>query len=109
MQAGTLFAHDLPIYGHVVPNTAAQCRCSFESPWGSSAPSSVPNATPNPQTGSLSLIDKQNTAPFIFLPVKFGDLAVSTLADSRAMHSFLAASLLPKLRDLPSFVSIVPC
>ena len=69
----------------------------------------MPNATPTPQTGSLSLVDEQTSAPFVFLPVQFGDLAVSALVDSGAMHNFLAASLLPKLRDSPSFVSIVPC
>ena len=66
----------------------------------------MPNATPTPQTGSLSLVDEQTSAPFVFLPVQFGDLAVSALVDSGAMHNFLAASLLPKLRDSPSFV---PC
>ena len=45
----------------------------------------------------------------VFLPVKFGDLAVSALIDSEAMHNFLAASLIPKLLDYPSFVSIVSC
>ena len=35
-------------------------------------------------------------------------MAVSTLVDSGAIHNFLAASLLPKLRDSPSFASIVP-
>ena len=109
MQAGTPFAPDLLMYGHVEPNTTEQCRCSFESPGGSSAPSSVPNATLTPQTGSLSLVDKHTSAPFVFLPVQFGDFAVSTLVDSGAMHSFFAASLLPKLRDLPSFVLTVPC
>ena len=109
MQAGTPFAPDLLIYGHVEPNTAEQRRCSFESPGGSSAPSLVPNATPTPQTGSLSLVDEQTSAPFMFLPVQFGDLAVSALVDSGAMHNFLTASLLPKLQDSPSFVSIVPC
>ena len=110
MQADTLFSPDLLIYGHVEPNTAEQCRCSFESPGGSSAPHSVANATPTPQTGSLSLIDAADFCSFhVFLPVQFGDLAVSTLVNSGAMHNFLAASLLPKLRDSPSFMSIVPC
>ena len=45
----------------------------------------------------------------MFLPVKFSDLAVSALIDSGAMQNFLAASLLPKLQDKPSFVSIVLC
>ena len=109
MQAGTPFAPDLLVYGHVEPNTAEQYRCSFESPGGSSAPSSVPNATPTPWTSSLSLVDEQTSAPFMFLPVQFGDLAVSTLLDFGAMRNFFAASFLPKLCDLPSFVSIVLC
>ena len=45
----------------------------------------------------------------MFLPVKFGDLAVSAPIDSRAMHNFLAPSLLTKLQDSTSFVSNVPC
>ena len=45
----------------------------------------------------------------MFLPVQFGYLAVSTLVDSGATHKFLAASLLPKLWDSPSIVSIVAC
>ena len=36
-------------------------------------------------------------------------MAVFALVDFGATHNFLAASLLPKLRDLPSFVSIIPC
>ena len=43
------------------------------------------------------------------LPEKFGDFAVSALLDSGAIHNFLAASLLPKLQDAPTFVLIVPC
>ena len=66
MQAGTLFAPNLLIYGHVEPNTAEQRRCSFESPGGSSAPSLVSNTTPTPQTGSLSLVDEQFLL-FLFL------------------------------------------
>ena len=97
MQADTPFTPDLLTYGHVVPNTAEQHRSSFESPGGSSTPSLVPNVTPTPQTGSLSLVNGQTSAPFVFLPVKFGDLAVSFLVNSGAMHNFLAASLLPKL------------
>ena len=100
MQADTPFAPDLLTYGHVAPNTAGQCRSSFESPGGSSAPNLVPNATPTPQTGSLSLVNEQTSAPFVFLPVKFGDLAVSALGDSGAMHNFLTASLLPKAMRL---------
>ena len=69
----------------------------------------MPNATSTPQTSNLSLVDEQTSAPFVFLPVKFGDLAVSALVDSGAMHKFLTVSLLPKLRDSPSFLSIVPC
>ena len=68
----------------------------------------MPN-TPTPQIGSLSLVDEQTSAPFVFLPVQFDYLGVFALVDSGAMHNFLAASLLPKLRDLHSFVSIVPC
>ena len=97
MQAGTPFAPDPLIYGHVKPNIVEQCRCSFRSPGGSSTPSSVPNATPTPQTSSLSLVDEQTSAPFMFLPVQFGDLAVSALVDFGAIHNFLVASFLPKL------------
>ena len=57
----------------------------------------MPNATPTPQTGSLRLVNEQTSAHFVFLPVKFGDLVVSALVDSGAMHNFLATSLLPKL------------
>ena len=39
----------------------------------------------------------------------FGNLAVSALVDSGAMHNFLAGSLLLQLQDSPSFVSIVLC
>ena len=45
----------------------------------------------------------------MFLPVKFSDLAVSALIDSGATHNFLAAYLLPKLWDKPSFISIILC
>ena len=90
-------------------NTPEQCRCRFESLGGSSAPHLVANATPTPQSSSLNLVYKQTAAPFMFLPVQFGDLAVSTLLNSGAIHNFLAASLLHKLRDSPSFISIVPC
>ena len=69
----------------------------------------MPLTTPTPQTGSLSLFGEQTSAPVVFLPVKFNDLAVSALIDSGAMYNYLAASLLPKLRDSTSFVSIVPC
>ena len=106
MHAGTLFTPDLLKYGHVVPNPAEQCRSSFESPGGSSAPSSVLIATPTPQTGSLSLVDEHTSASFMFFPVQFGDLAVSALVDSRAMHNFLAISLLPKLCDHPALCQL---
>ena len=99
MQVDTTFAIDLLTYRHVVPKSADQCKCSFEYPGGSSAPNLVPNATQTPQTGSLSLVTEQTSALVVFLPAKFGDLAVFALVDSRAMHNFLAASLLPKLRD----------
>ena len=69
----------------------------------------MPIATPTPQTGSFSLFYAQTSALFVFLPVRFGDLAVSVLVDSRAMYNFLTAFFLPKLRDSPPFVSIVPC
>ena len=54
---------------------------------------------PNPQTSSLSLIAEQTSAPVVFLPEKFGNLAVSALIDSEAMYNFLATSILPKLQD----------
>ena len=57
----------------------------------------MPIATPTPQIGSLGLVGEQTSAPVVFLPVKFGDLAVSALIDSGATHNFLAVSLLPKL------------
>ena len=109
MQADTSFAPDLLTYGHVAPNTAEQRRSSFESPGGSSPPSLVPNATLTPQTGSLSLVNEHISAPFLFLPVKFGDLAVFALVNSGATRNFLADSLLPKLQDSPYFVSIISC
>ena len=62
MQAGTPFGPDLLLYGHIKPYTAEQRRCSFESPGGSSTLNLVPNATPTPQTGSLSLADEQISA-----------------------------------------------
>ena len=99
MQADTTFAIDLLIYGHLVPKSADQSKCFFESSGGSNAPNLVPNATLIPQTGSLSLVGEQTSAPIVFLPVKFGDLAVSALIDSGAIYNFLTASLLPKLRD----------
>ena len=76
--------------------------------WGQQCAQFSANATPTPQTGSLSLVDEQTSAPFIFLPVKFGDLVISALVDSGAMHNFFAAFFLPKLQDSPSFVSIIP-
>ena len=79
MQTDTTFATDLPIYGHVVPQTAKQCGSNFEHSGSGSAPSSVPIATPNPQTGSLSLVAEKASDPVVFLPVKYGDLAVSAL------------------------------
>ena len=57
----------------------------------------MPNATPTPQTSSLSLVAEQNSDPIVFLPVKYGDLAVSALIDSGVMYNFLTASLLTKL------------
>ena len=59
----------------------------------------MPIATPNPQIGSLGLVNQQISALVVFLPIKFGDLAVSTLLDSGAIHNFLAASLFPKLQN----------
>ena len=110
MQADTTFATDLLTYGHVEPKYCRAAQEQFWVAWGSSsAPSLVPNATPTPQTGSLSLVGEQTSAPVVFLLVQFSDLAVSALIDSGAMHNFLAVSLLPKLWDPPSFVSIVPC
>ena len=97
MQADTSFATDLLIYGHVAPKSADQCKCSFGYPGGSNAPNLVPNVTQTHQSSSLSLVADQTSAPVVFLPVKFGDLAVSALLDSGAMHNFLIASLLPKL------------
>ena len=97
MQADTTFATDLPIYGHVAPKSAEQCRSNLEHSGSGSVPSLVPIATPNPQIGSLSLVGEQISAPVVFLPIKFGDLAVSALIDSGAIYNFLAASLLPKL------------
>ena len=97
MQADNIFATDLPIYSHIVPKTAEQRRSNFEHSGSGSAPSLVPIATPTPQIGSLGLVGEQISAPFVFLSVKFSDLAVSALLDSGATHNFLAASLLPKL------------
>ena len=99
MRADTTFATDLLTYGHVAPKSADQRKCSFGCPGCSSAPNLVPNATQTSHTGSLSLVAEQTSAPVVFLPVKFGDLAVSALIDSGATHNFLAASLLTKLRD----------
>ena len=109
MQANTTFTTDLLIYGHVVPKSTDQPKCIFESFGGSNAPNLVPNTNPTPQTGSLSLVTGQASAPVVFLPVKFGDLAASALTDSGAMHNFLTASLLTKLQDSTYFVLIVPC
>ena len=109
MQADTTFSTDLLIYGHVVPNAPGQHRSSFEFPGVGSLPSLVPNATLTPHTSSLSLVTEQTSAPVVFLPAQFIDLAVSTLIDSGATHNFLKNSFLPKLQNSPSFVSIVPC
>ena len=109
MQAGTSFAMICLNMGMFYPILKRSAGAGFESPGGSSAPSLVPNATPTPWISSLSLVNEQTSDLFVFLPVQFGDLAVSALVDSGAIYNFLAASLLPKLRDSPSFVSIVPC
>ena len=82
-----------------MPKSADQRKCSFGCPGGSNAPNLVQNITQIHQTGSLSLVADQTSALVVFLPVKFGDLAVSALIDSGAIHNFLAASLLPKLQD----------
>ena len=55
------------------------------------------------------MVDEQTSAPFMFLPVLFGELAVFALVDFGAMHNFLAASLLLQLQDSPSFALIVTC
>ena len=99
MQTDTTFSTDIPIYRHVALKSADQPRCIFESSGGSNACNLVPNAIPTPQTGSLSLVAEQTSAPVVFLPVKFGDLAVFALIDSGATYKFLVDSLLPKLRD----------
>ena len=99
MQVDTTFATNLPTYGHVVPKTAEQHKSSFEHFGRGSAPSLVPIATPTSQIGSLVLVGEQTSAPVVFLPVKFGDLAVSALIDSGEIHNFLSASLLTKLQD----------
>ena len=59
----------------------------------------MPIATLTPQISSLGLVGAQNSALVVFLPVKFGDLAVSALIDSVAIYNFLADSFLPKLQD----------
>ena len=99
MHVDTTFATDLYTFGHVAPKSADQPKCSFGCHGGSNAPNLVPNITQTTQTGSLSLVADQNSALVVFLPVKFGDLAASAVIDSGATHKFLAASLLPKLRD----------
>ena len=109
MQVDTTFATELLIYGHVVPKSADQCKCSFGCLGGSNAPNLVPNITQTPQTSSLSLVAKQTYAPVVFLPVTFSELAISALIDFGATHNFFAASLPTKLRDLTSLVSIVLC
>ena len=99
MQADTTFAADLPTFKHAAPKSADQSKSSFGCAGGSNAPNLVPNITQTTQTGSLSLVAEQYSAPVVFLFVKFGDLAVFALLDSGVTHNFLAASLLPKLRD----------
>ena len=99
MLADTTFATDLPIYEYVAPKSAEQRRSNFEHSGSSNAPSLVPIATPSPQIVSLGLVGEQTSALVVFLPVEFGDLAVSALLDSGATHNFLAASFIPKLRD----------
>ena len=99
MQAGTTFATDLLTFGHVAPKSADHPKYIFEHSGSGSAPSLVPIATLTPQIGSLGLLGEHISAPIVFLPVKFGDLAVSALLDSGATYNFLSASLLPKLRD----------
>ena len=99
MQADTIFATDLLSYGHVVPKPADQSKCSFKYPGGSNSPNLVPTITQTTRTGSLSLVADQTSAPVVFLPVKFGDLAVSAWIDSVATYNFLVASPPPKLRD----------
>ena len=109
MQADTIFATDLLTFGHVVPKSSDHPKCIFEHSGSGDAPSSVPIATPTPHTGSLSLVDEHNSALFVFLPVKFDDLAVSAMVDYGAIYNLLATTLLPKLQDSSSFVPIVPC
>ena len=58
MQANTTFATDLLTFGHVAPKSVDQHKCIFESFGGSNAPTLVSNATPTPQTGSLSLVSE---------------------------------------------------
>ena len=68
--------------GMLRPNLQISASAVLSLPGGSSAPNLVPNATQTPQTGSLSLVAEQTSAPVVFFPVKFGDLAVSALIDS---------------------------
>ena len=97
MQVDTTFATVLLTFWHIAPKSADQPKCIFEHSGSGSAPSSVPIATPTPQIGSLGLVGEQISAPVVFLSLKFGGLAVSTLIDSGAIHNLLASSLLPKL------------
>ena len=97
MQANTTFVTDLLTFGYIVPKSIDYPKCIFESSGSGNSPSSVPIATPNPQIGSLGLAGEQTSALVVFLPVKFGDFAVSALLDYGATHSFLVASLIPKL------------
>ena len=68
MQAKHLLLPLICLYmGMFAPKSSDQCKCSFECPGGSNAPNSVPNAPQTTQTGSLSLIDEQTSAPgFVF-------------------------------------------
>ena len=83
--------------GMLRPNLRISPSAFFEHSGSSSSPSLVPIATPTPQIGSLGLFGEQISALVVFLPVKFGDLAVSSLLDSGATYDFLATSLLPKI------------
>ena len=69
----------------------------------------MPNTVATDKPATLSSIDEQTSAPFVPLPVKFGEHAVSALVDSRATHNFIAASLFQKLQFLPAFVFAAPC
>ena len=66
MQADTTFAIDLPTFGHVVPKSVDQPKCSFGCPGGKNAPNLVSNNTQTTQTGSLTLFADQISAPIVF-------------------------------------------